>query len=106
MAAQGSRVAWDKLIPFRERPPSRDASGPYRIRRTMETTPIPRWNLDVVYPSLQSAEFAHAKESVLARLTSLEVLYDEMPVRKGATCEPERLERIRADAARFRQSLG
>ncbi|MEJ5170408.1 MAG: M3 family oligoendopeptidase [Fimbriimonadales bacterium] len=60
----------------------------------METTPIPRWNLDVVYPSLQSAEFAHAKESVLARLTSLEVLYDEMPVRKGATCEPERLERI------------
>ncbi|MFN3682787.1 MAG: M3 family oligoendopeptidase [Fimbriimonadaceae bacterium] len=60
----------------------------------METTPIPRWNLSNVFPSLESPEFAAAKESVSQRLRDLGELYEETPVRKGAPCEADRLERV------------
>ncbi len=63
-------------------------------RGTMETTPIPRWNLSNVFPSLESPEFAAAKESVSQRLRALGELYEETPVRKGAPCEADRLERV------------
>ncbi|MBF6592093.1 MAG: oligoendopeptidase F, partial [Ktedonobacterales bacterium] len=44
----------------------------------MTTTPtLPRWNMTVVYPSLESPEFARGFEQVTAGITDLVALFDE-----------------------------
>lgn len=71
----------------------------------MESTSIPRWNLSDVFPSLQSPEFAAAKESVSSRLRSLAELYDAVPVRKGTSCEADRLERVLRETNAFLEEM-
>ncbi|HUQ40267.1 MAG TPA: hypothetical protein VM030_08940, partial [Acidimicrobiales bacterium] len=48
---------------------------------------LPRWDVTNVFPSLESREYAAARESVSAGITRLSALYDEHDVRGGAERE-------------------
>lgn len=52
------------------------------------TVDLPRWNLESVFPALDSPEFHAAFEAVRDEIQSLGVLYDELGIRK-AEAQPE-----------------
>ena len=45
-------------------------------------TPLPRWDMTPIFPSLESAEFSQAFDSALADIDSLSALFDKYGVRK------------------------
>lgn len=53
------------------------------VAATTPTTPLPRWDVTDVFPSIDSREYAAAREALGASLTRLGGLYDEHDVRGG-----------------------
>lgn len=54
----------------------------------------PRWDLSVVYPSLQSSEFEAGSAEILRLLGDLEALFESRAVRKGSPVDTEGFEAV------------
>jgi hypothetical protein len=46
------------------------------------TQPLPHWNMSVVYPSLESPEFAQAFEQCVQQISQLNQLFDEHHIQR------------------------
>ncbi|MCX7798889.1 MAG: M3 family oligoendopeptidase [Fimbriimonadales bacterium] len=70
----------------------------------MEPAAAPRWNLESVFPSLDSAEFVEAKRAMLEHLDALCGLYDAEKVGRAGHCAPDRLEAVLRETNAYLES--